>query len=965
MTEQHHRIYTFDLLRGFAVLAMMLAHSVYFFHSRDSDFLLSVEGFGNTVSFVTFLLVSGAVTATTYFHTNQGKVSPKRKKIFSRMIVLLVSYYILAIVLTGAEFLQAEGFSRIRLIIDILTFRLLPGFTEYFPPFIFYSALLVAVPRFFTTASRTLKHLIFVSLLSLLAGWALYQVPVSEYLRPWVALLSGAEGLYRFPLLQYLPVFLFGMYWGHRTLSSDNLRAKGLSSWRYFSFFTLIVLIAGGGSYLFDLSLASTFLRWPPTVPFLALGLACAFLVVSLLYAGRQLRRLPLLRDLLLLFGQNALGLFWSHIFLLGLYAAGGGPQVSSAWIFLFLFLLLTLVSLALTTFLPFNFRFALTASRGSREEREEEMSQEAVIRLSKDVANDAVLTSQGIRNYFFPNPRTTSRRTLRKRHKLGIALALLAASAFVFPETVQEIAYQRQLQEAGVWWSNDYAYRQQLSLRHTETFVSISKGTVISLPFNHQELVDQGKSRSDGRDIKLVYWSGDEHLVAEGYIANPTSQQAAFTFRAPVQIRASKEELFYSLYYGGFVSDQAPAAKLEPTATVVPRFSQEESYPLVLSVTNSWSLIGRSDGSAVTIHLTTADKSDTQSVAYRVLDTDLTGALSRSADNTWEADIPVGPLPPGAYRVQATLTDGANTQASQITGFYRTHPLYVAWTFDWEGYDASQAYLGAMETIADQYQLPMTHFFSPRVFVTETVAPARARTLAQWVQRRIERGDGYGLHLHMMTDFVKQVGIEPKADPNWGDRGDGYGVPLSTYSKDEQARMIQYANDLLFKNGLPKTTFFRAGGWFANLDTLAALEELEFTVDSSARTTYQFGRNQLKGLWNVSPTARPYYPSRTNQNRSSGTNDFNILEIPNNGADSYAFNAAEMIERFTKNFGQGLLKEPQQITYLSHPHWFDDKEQARVRELLAYISQYTYSNNRGPVIFTTTAEIANIWSDE
>lgn len=964
MTQEHQRIYTFDLLRGLAVLTMMLAHSVYFFHIRDSDFLLSVEGFGNTVSFVTFLLVSGAVASVSYFSSHQAEGQPKRKRVFKRVLLLLLAYYVLALVLTGKELLQAEGFVRLRIVLDIFSFRNLPGFTEYFPPFIFYSTLLIVIPKFFLMASKSLKNVIFFSLLSLLAGFVLYQLPAGPFLQPWVALLAGAEGLYRFPLLQYLPVFLVGLYWGHRMLAHQGGRAKMLLCFRFFTFFSLLAAAAFLGSFFLGVPWQNTFSRWPPSVPFLSLGLAFGFLFAFLICAFRQLRRLRLLRDLLLLFGQNALGLFWSHVFLLGLYAAADGPKVSSISLFLFLFLLLVLLSLALTTFLPFNFRLALTSVRGSREEREEELSNEAVFKLSKDVANDAALTAQGLRNYFFPNPRTTSRRTLRKRHKLGIALALFVASAFIYPGTVQEIALQRQQRGSDVWWSNTYAYRQPATLKNSESFITLHPGTPVAMSFNHKQLVDQGKSQADGRDIQLVYWTGDKHVVAQSYVENPGTTQAQLKFRNLVDIQAGKEDPFYYLYYGGFIDQPTQVAKLDTKSTILADFEPEEAYPLVASLSKTWNLIGTEGSETISFHLSTAVRHETQTVTYQVLDTEVSGNMIGSDDSSWEANIPVDKLPTGAYRIQATLHDGDRQQSSQLTGFYRSYPLYVAWTQDWEGYDASQAYLDAIEDIAKQYQLPITHFFNPRIYVTKTISPQRALALTQWVQRRIKLGDGYGLHLHMLKDFVEHVGIEPKDEPNWGDRGDGYGVPLSAYTKDEQIKMIADANNLLFANGLPKTTIFRAGGWYANLDTLAALEQLGFTADSSARTIYQFGRNRLPGYWNISATAKPYYPSRTNQNRSSGTNDFPILEIPNNGADSYAFSASDMINRFIMNIGNGILADKQQLTYLSHPHWFDEKEQARIRELFTYVSQYTFSNDRGPVIFTTTADIAKIWTD-
>lgn len=964
MANPAHRIYTFDLLRGIAVLTMMVAHGVYFFHSRDSAVLLSLENFGNTVSFVTFLVVSGAVTWIAFFGRHRQGQPVNRRRVFTRVLLFLLAYYVLAIVMAGRELLAIEGFARLRLIFNILSFRFLPGFTEYFPPFIFYSALIGLMPRIFSAISRRLFGVIGVSLAAWLLGWWLYQLPVGPTIKPWLALLAGGEGLFRFPILQYLPVFLMGLYWGHRTHAIPDLSSRQRFIGRAFWWLAVLTAAAYVMSFATDIPRATIFMRWPPTIPFLGLGLGFAFFVAWVLYALHQLRRLRFLRDMLLTFGQNALGLFWSHVFLLGLYAAADGPKVSSIWVFLFLWIVLLLLSLALTTFLPFNFRFALTSIRGSQTERDEALEGQAVFDLSKDVASEAVVATKGFRQFFFPYPRTTSRRILRKRHKLGISLVVLVAAIFVFPATTEEISLQQQSQGSELWWSDAYAYRQHLTLQNPESFVTLQPGTPVEITLDHRTLVEQGKSRADGLDLKVVYWTGKSHLVIDSSLRQPDSQQTKLTFRIPSAIEGQKPEQFYSIYYGGFVATSPSAGSLEPQSSVLASFESEDVYPFLSTVSSAWSLVGVTRSESITFSLTTEKPYEGATVTYQIIDHAQTGAMLSSSENSWTAIVPIGSLPPGAYQIQASLNEtSGQIHTSQLTGFYRSHPLYVSWTQDWEGYDANQRYLDAIEAIAKQFELPITHYYNPRVFITETVAPQRARALVQWLQRRFEQGDGFGLHLHLFHDFVEQAGVTVRTEPNWGDRGDGYGVPLSAYTADEQKILIQKALDLTFANGLPSTKLFRAGGWFANLDTLRVLEDLGFTVDSSARTKYQFGRNRLPGHWDILATTQPYRPSRTNQNRTS-SNPFPVLEIPNNGADSYAFSAQAMIDRFTLNFEDGILDAPQQVTYLSHPHWFDEAEQGRIREVLTYINRYNFARDHGPVIYATAETIANVFKD-
>lgn len=965
MAHSPHRIYTFDLLRGLAVLTMMLAHGIYFFHVRDNSVLIGLENFGNTVSFITFLVVSGAVTWIALLGDGRGDRPINRRRVASRVGTLLLAYYILALIASGPAIWNAAGLDRLRLIGNLLSFRTLPGFMEYFPPFIFYSAAVGFFPSIFAWVSRRFRYVVVASALAYFGGSALAQLSVNAFWQPWVALVAGGDGLFRFPFLQYFPIFFLGLFWGHQTIALEGLSVKRelVSQLGWLSVYT--VLCAYLITTFTDISLTEMFSRWPPSLPFLALGLVFSFFAANLLYRLRQLRAVPLLRDGLLVLGQNALGLFWSHIFLLKLYEMAGGAQVSSPLIVFGLFGLLLLVTVALTTFLPFNRRFALTLYRGSHEEHEEALEKESVVRLARDIAADTTAAANSLRRYFMPNPQTHSARFMRRRHQFGLGLLAIIGASLVFPIASEELALQRQERGSDVWWNQAAPYRQPLTLQNTESFVNLPVGTTVAIRINHRTLVDQAKSQTDGQDLRIVYWNGNEHLVLNNSVLNPNSTDTVLTFRLPAQIEGKKPKQFYTLYYGEFVAESVPTPRLDTSTYLSTRFGAEESLPLISAVSKSWNLIGQPGNEYATLTVTSTTERPTATVTYKVLETNLTGVMLPTSPTTWTASIPTDTLPAGTYRLQATLTEvDGKTSSSTISGFHRSHPLYVAWTQDWEGYEAKQSYLDAIEAIATQYKMPITHFVNPSIYVSKTIKPQRAQALTQWIQRRLTLGDGLGLHLHLFHDFVEQAGIEVRKEPNWGDRGDGYGVPLSAYTADEQETLISYALDLMFANGLPQTKMFRAGGWFANLDTLKALERLGFTVDSSARTKYTFGRNRLPGHWDVSPTMQPYYPSRTNQNIPGERDPFPILEIPNNGADSYAFSTAAMIERFTLNFKTGILQEPQQLTYLSHPHWFDEKEQARVREVFDYISRYTFSSDQGPVIFTKTETIAEIWDD-
>lgn len=340
--------------------------------------------------------------------------------------------------------------------------------------------------------------------------------------------------------------------------------------------------------------------------------------------------------------------------------------------------------------------------------------------------------------------------------------------------------------------------------------------------------------------------------------------------------------------------------------------------------------------------------------VLYRLGDAIL-GDMTRDGSK-WSASFTVDQAQAGEHDVTALFIINGRNIVSLPTPIIVTHPVYVTWTIDWEGYDVKPEYLEAMLHIADSAGVPLTHLFNPRIYTTDTVTPQRALELTELVKmRRDTKNEEIGLHLHMFPDFVSAAGVTPKTEPAWGGGFTyGYDILTSAYTKDEMKQILAYALRIFEQQGLGTPKSYRAGGWFASEDTLAALAESGFTVDSSGRTQYVFGTNRVDGPWELTVTQQPYYPSAQEQN-STGTQDkLQILEIPNNGADSFAFSSTEMIARFTANYPGGAVGRPIQVTYLSHPHWFHRERQDAMLRVFAHIDQWSYKNDKGPVVYTT-----------
>lgn len=966
MLKKDSRFYVFDLLRGTAVFLMLIAHAVYFFHNSTSPGLLRLEKIGNTVCFVTFLLVSGAVSYIAYL--SKEDLSLVKKKLIKRTIMLLGAYYALALFVLASQISTNYGFKKIALIFDVLLFRNTPSYTEYFPPFLFFGLLLFIFGDFFKAVLKKGWMVLALAVSVYFGGQIIYGLAVPGFIAPWKAFLVGSEGYYRFPVLQYFPVFFLGLYWGRVALEAKVIKDKVNFS-KIATFISLVVLIVSAiYSIVVFSGLNFLALRWPPSIGFIFVGLLFAFALSLLFYKSNQLKKIPLIRDFLLLFGQNAFSIFWAHVFLLQLYQMSGGTKVGSVFAFFVLFTLITILSLALATFVPFNFRLGLNMVRGCREE---DLGKETIYRLTEEIYEDATKEIGFLKNFFFPPPRAGAggRKFVRKRHMAALGLVALVISFVFFPSLIQERDKKVKSLQTQSWWSDEYMYYQPIIVKNLESFSDLETERVVRFSFDHQELVGRKKSMPKGEDIRVVYWGGEKFDDLSYWLENSWNKNdTTISFNLKDSIPPGQEVKNLFLYYGNFAATPKNVSIQKPKDWRYKyeiKTDAEVAFPNMLQVGRLWNI---KDSELITqrdLHLSffgDNNFSTSANVDYEILKTKIKGRLDITDGGTWEGLVQVKDLAPGVYQAQATIKDEGITYKSQKVAFYVTYPLYVTWSQDWEGYDVWQPYLEAMASIADKYGMPQTHLFNPRIYTSGALSVERQNYLTNWVkQRSASRGEDIGLHLHMFYDLVRDAGLEPKFDPNWGDSGDGYGVLTSNYSEAEMVKILERSLWWFEKNNLPKPISFRAGGWFANEETLKALDSLGFKIDSSGRTKYEFGKNKIKGHWDLDITTQPYKPSRTNQNQT-GPDHLNIWQVPNNGGDTYWFKSPELIHRFNLNYPGVILKEKKNVDFLSHPHWFNRAEQDRVEDVLSHVSNFKNDKDLGPVIFTTFSGLYADW---
>lgn len=334
--------------------------------------------------------------------------------------------------------------------------------------------------------------------------------------------------------------------------------------------------------------------------------------------------------------------------------------------------------------------------------------------------------------------------------------------------------------------------------------------------------------------------------------------------------------------------------------------------------------------------------------------------AFDSQNDREFVSEITAEDFQPGVH----SLTIVVGVWESVPVEFTVTYPLYVTWTFDWEGYDVKQEHLDTIARQSEVHGIPLTHFFNPRIYTNPELSSERAQELTEWViNRRDHNGDAIGLHLHMQPDIVQAAGVEVREDAqHWGSNlKDGYDVLTSEYSYDDMVKMLNWSKNVFENQGLGTPIMYRAGGWYADGETLRAVHDTGFKVDSSARTEYAFGHDNVAGHWHVAADQNPYRINLDDQNDTNGTS--RLWEFPNTGADSWSFSAQQMIERFELQHNE-VLTEPRVVTFLSHPEWYH-VDAPKMDQVLAHTDQFLFAAGHGNVVYAPLSAVYTVWENK
>lgn len=819
-----------DILRGIAVLLMILAHTIAFIHTQESTLLNTFQNLGDTVCFVIFLLVSGASTYFAYINITNRQWESKKRNLLKRSLNLLFGYYLVAIISSLKDFPLPPSTVWLENVFRILIFVKVPGYTEFLIPFILYSFLIIifrdSIRKLITNKATT----IITGVLTYTLGYFIYKIAITSPLIYYKSLIAGQPDWYRFPLLQYFWVFLTGLLLG-QFLKRRNTQIKKIKFlFKIASIFTFFLSFSILIAPISKIPYSDSFQRWPPSISFISIGLALAFIILALVKIKIKSTFLQYVKDLLTFCGQRAFGIFIYHIIILQLENKFLHIKFSTTFEVIAAFILLTIVCSFIAWILP-----------------------QVKMRLN-----------QKISIYF--NFKVSTKKTKRKKSP-----NLYKEKYFILAISI-------------------------LSISLICVFFLVKNLTKPTIPAQSQI---SDKNNENQQEVRGVFTDENVEPQLFGQINRKWILKGTKEFRQ-----------YSTLVY--------------------------------------------------TVEITEIDNLDT-APKYQVLNSPNTGAMEKVSNGKYEIELDSDKFDTGTYQIQSTtLIEGKEFITEELT-FYISYPFYVIWTMDWEGGDTINEELDNIVKFTQKhYDLPITHFFNPRIYIANSISQDRVDYLTNWILNRKYNGDEIGLHLHMHYEIVKTANVEVRTEPQWTDYLDtGHDVPFSEYTYDESVKILNWAKNEFRDKGLGTPKSFRAGGWFADLDTLQALEDTGFLIDSSGRDYYIWGNNHIKGYWNLKPTVQPYPPSKSNQNSPTPYPVFSLWEFPNNGADSWFYKSSDLIKRFKDNFKEEILNEYKVVTYLTHPHLFSiDLEQ--LDPTYEYIDQYHIEDDTGPIVYTTLEKSYN-----
>ena len=253
MNGQRARDAGIDLYKALLVAAMILSHTIGLLGNRSIPLQSALKSFGDVIAFPGFLLCFGYSAQLAYFSTPPLRYS----RILTTSLRLLVAFYISAISYELLLNSSAFGWDRLW---KTLTLSNIPPVSEFILnfPLTLIAATLLINPLNWVLGKTTRVLIVSGALL------CTSLIPYALITSPQLGLLIGAPRAVfsSFPVVQYFPFFLIGMYFARRQL-------------RYTRWFMGVSLISAGVFLVYQQASGGA-IRFPPSFAWLCGSMAFA-----------------------------------------------------------------------------------------------------------------------------------------------------------------------------------------------------------------------------------------------------------------------------------------------------------------------------------------------------------------------------------------------------------------------------------------------------------------------------------------------------------------------------------------------------------------------------------------------------------------------------------------------------------------------------------------------------------------
>ncbi len=326
--QKVHHITRIDALRGLAVLGMMVAHALFFFHDHTTDWLTTIEQLLNTTILTAFVFTAGLSLSRwldIYAHeSSRVLVVPVIKKAG----ILYAVYAITALVAVATVVPTLSPVQFVSQTARALTLLAPPNFTEYLPLFILLVLIILPLRTLYRWTRQSLLLTITAGALFYVTGLLLYPLLLATPVNEIKQLFAGGSGTLRFPLLFYFPIFLLGLWWQYQTDHTHQL--EKLHAWRsrLVAIVAIFAIISIAAAKYYVIPLADPRVRWPPSLAFLAVGLTICATVYLILPSFRWMG--AVVKTVIIYLGRDAIDLWMNHLIVLFVYRKFIGFQSGS-----------------------------------------------------------------------------------------------------------------------------------------------------------------------------------------------------------------------------------------------------------------------------------------------------------------------------------------------------------------------------------------------------------------------------------------------------------------------------------------------------------------------------------------------------------------------------------------------------------------------------------------------------------